>query len=473
MTPSKYAAIGTALLAACAPEGADTDDTASAVPEIADVLDCGTVGVAGGIGGGTDLQRQDLDETEFPDALCNDGTVGFFYFRPYEGVVNRDRWVIQLQGGGACANPTSCLARWCSVDTNFGMQGMTGTESPESGIRGDGILARRGDNPTGGFNQVFVRYCSSDAWAGTRRDAVVTGAHPVTGEDVTVRMHFGGARIVDAVLATLRQDGQDAPTYTLDGGSTALPDLDDAAIVVLAGGSAGGAGTIRNGDRVGEVLRAHNTACQGASCPLDYSLLVDSITGPSIEHYDYSATRLCTEFGVCSYEDHMSETREIGGFALYESIDEPSCASVHATDGALWKCADNGHVVRHHVTTPMIVRMGQTDSNLSADAVEAGYRVDGEPLDLATYARLVREDLAALAIPGNSEEGDSMSVAPAVFAPTCADHETLGNNASVYGVTIDVEGSPTDLFGLAATWRTGEPAVAIASGPADNSCADD
>src|SRR5690606_25252910 len=105
-------------------------DAASGTPWIQDVLDCGTEASAGGLAdGGTALQRVDLDPAIFPDAVCNDGTPGFFYFRPAGSEAARNRWVIQLQGGGSCANPSHCAKRWCSIDTAFGMTQMTATLS--------------------------------------------------------------------------------------------------------------------------------------------------------------------------------------------------------------------------------------------------------------------------------------------------------------------------------------------------------
>lgn len=163
---------------------------APAAPWIGDALDCGTPASAGGLGPGTELQRVNLDPAQFPDALCNDGTPGFFYFRPAATAAARDRWVIQLQGGGGCSNPDNCAARWCSVDTNFGETQMTATLSPPVGINGNGILARGGalgePNPLADGNQVFIRYCSSDGWAGTAGSVDVDGRHPISGAPVQI-----------------------------------------------------------------------------------------------------------------------------------------------------------------------------------------------------------------------------------------------------------------------------------------------
>src|ERR1051326_9566064 len=70
-------------------------------PIISEALTCGVFHGAGGIQPGNDLQRQNVDLTRFPKALCNDGSPGPFFFRPYEGEPNRNKWVVYLIGGGS------------------------------------------------------------------------------------------------------------------------------------------------------------------------------------------------------------------------------------------------------------------------------------------------------------------------------------------------------------------------------------
>lgn len=450
-------------------ETAETDDTTETptdtTPTIDEALDCGTMGDAGGIGGGTALQRVDLDLDRFPHAHCNDGTPGFFYFRPATSAETADKWIIQLQGGGSCDSGEACFERWCSVDTAFGMQGMTATASPVQGIRDGGILNRAMgvQNPLADYNQVFVRYCSSDTWSGTAGDVVLTAPHPVTGEDVTARLFFEGRNIVDAVLTTLRQDGAPALSYTLDGGSTALSDLDDATFVSLAGASGGGAGTIFNADRVGELLREHNTACQAGTCPLEYRVLIDSIFGPTRETLDYTQTPLCTELGLCDYAAHYSSVYSDGDWVMKGSIEEASCATYHAADGELWRCADAGHVVRNHVTTPLFVRMGLADSLISDSYVEPGFAYNGERVDIRLFGNLVAEQLVALTDPANAEEGDAFTVAPGVFGPACPRHETLSDDGSTYETTVNHTTEPTPMFRAIVGWLAGLSPVAVVS----------
>ena len=54
----------------------------SAAATLLDVLSCGRVGSAGGLGAGTDLIRHTINTGRFPAAVCNDGTPAVFYYGP-------------------------------------------------------------------------------------------------------------------------------------------------------------------------------------------------------------------------------------------------------------------------------------------------------------------------------------------------------------------------------------------------------
>ncbi len=443
-------------------------DASTAAPYIGDVLDCRAMGPAGGIGGGTDLQRVELDAAAFPEALCNDGTRAFFYFRPAANAASRDRWVIQLQGGGGCSSADDCARRWCSVETSFGAQGMTNLLSPNPGIRGNGILERGGaagvPNPVGDWNQIFVRYCSSDNWTGTAGAIDVDGHHPITGAPARFRIAFSGSLIVDAVLATLRKDGAAPPAYTLNGGNGDLPDLDDATGVLLAGGSAGGMGVTENVDRVREVLRAHNTACSGATCPLQYMGLIDSAFAVNPEDLDFSTTPMCLDNGICDYQTFQTMA---AAFSVQAPRLDESCATWHAEHAptTAWKCDDDGHVQRHHITSPILIRQGLGDANVAGHQIDSQFTVPGRGLlTQALFAELVAADLAAL--PGSTPE-EPFAQPPAVFAPPCDRHETLSDNVAIYETSLRAGGSSYLMFDVLANALIGRAPTTLVWGVGD------
>ena len=470
---------------AVADETAVTGETAAAeaevatpLPNISQVLDCGAA-PASGPGNSNELQRHQMDTAVFPDALCNDGSVAVFYYRPYVGEENKDRWLINLNGGGGCSSGQSCADRWCwcrSLEgangcpnaggtTNFSMANMN--SDTRASVSGDGIF-RRGDaghpNPIGNWNQVRVVYCSSDAWSGTRRDVALTGVHPKTGAPIEYAIHFLGAEILDAALATLRRDGVGALDYTF-GTTRAMPDLDDASEVIVSGDSAGGSGVITNIDRIAELLRANNTHCAGgAACPLVVRGLADAIVGPDISRLAFDTTTYF-RLGLENYDlftQYLAAVPDV----RQGSVHDTSCLDWHKANkpGTEGYCSDNSHVVRHHITTPFFVRMALLDSLISGNYIDNGYS-DPELglMTLQNFAVILQRELAAFPqLKSSAEEGAAMTVAPGVFAPACTHHDTIHSDAEVYGTTLTPAGdTPKALFDVFENWRSGTTPSAV------------
>ena len=76
-----------------------------------------------------------------------------------------------------------------------------------------------------------------------------------------------------------------------------------------------------------------------------------------------------------------------------------------------YQCSDDDHLIRHHVTTPMFVRMGQRDELIS-DGYVGSFSLPGAPaaMTLAEFAAVVRRDVAGLAnLRTTAEEGAATS----------------------------------------------------------------
>jgi hypothetical protein len=459
------------------------DTTPSGPPNIEQALDCGPA-PAVGPGNQGELQRYQIDTAIFPDALCNNGDAAVFYFRPaVDG--SRDKWLINLNGGGFCANGEGCAARWCGcrttsgpdgcpfaeTTTNFTMNNMNGDERARIGAAG---IFRRGDpqrpNPLGDYNHVRVIYCSSDVWSGTRRDVPFTTIHPKTGAEVSYSLHFLGSRIIDAVLAILRREAGATPTWTLGATPLDLPDLDDATEVVLSGGSAGGAGVIFNLDRVADHLRANNTACSDEACPLVVRGLIDAVVGPEIEPLDLSQSFLA-ELGGSSWEDYLAFLAAVRG-TNHGTLKDTSCVDYHRNlaigDAA---CLDEAHLLRHHITTPFFVRMALLDQLILSNYAEAGYR---DPVlgafTPAAFGQVLRRELEGFfELPAAAEEGPAMPVAPGVFAPACTKHDTLHDDGEVYDAAVAKDGADHTLFDVFEAWRRGETPSIVTTSRLDRS----
>jgi hypothetical protein len=451
-----------AFAAACTSEPSEEEVIEQALipPYIDNVLTCGRAALAGGLAPGAQLQRVDISLAEFPDARCNDGTPGVFFFRPAATPAGAAKWVIQLQGGGACRTPDDCAARWCRIGTNFGATQMTSDLAPANGIDGDGILYRGPAqvSPFEDANHVLVRYCSSDNWAGRSGPLGLNAAHPVTGNPISYSIDFHGADILDAVIAKLRQAGVPGLVYTIGGGNVALSDLDAASRVVLAGASAGGAGVIHNGDRLQAELAANDL--DGV---LDYRLLIDSIFGPNAEDLDWNPSTLCTQ-AVCDWSDIFLPMN-----IMFDRQGDTSCDAWHAANATEWMCDDTDHVIRHHVLAPMMVRMGLLDDLLSGNLIASGAADGaGNPITLAGFASLVTAQLLGLpqiAVAGQSEE--TAPVAPATFGPRCPKHETLSNNASTFNTRITKAGVALHMFDVWTNWVNGAANSQVVFAPGD------
>lgn len=173
------------------------------------------------------MTRYVIDQARHPQARCNDGTTPVFYHR--RGVGDGvDKWVLWFKGGGSCWSEASCADRgqnlmsatpWMHDDL---MELATkGNDASTDGSAG-GILSPDPEvNPDFyTWNHVYMVYCSSDNWAGTRPPSAQTG-----------NLHFAGHYITDAIMDAL-QDPTRIGTSTLR----------EATQILLTGSSAGAGG---------------------------------------------------------------------------------------------------------------------------------------------------------------------------------------------------------------------------------------
>lgn len=309
--------------------------------------------------------------------LCNDGSLPVAYFAPAYDIEdgtgpnpanpNANKWIIFLEGGGACANPASCGERFddgnhedkmgtsCTmiggvqrcgeeigVYASFPLPTDLGWVKQMEGFFGDynGMafddepFAREGEE----WNRLWLNYCSSDSWSGDGGYmGILPGATPFTHayeNEFVLQTSATGVYNPDAASPTLAVGNENGwcadidasttpPTFTNqnctdenlilfnghgivenalehftsagavepigdDGqlvymdGTTPYPDaefpgLDQAEVVVLAGGSAGGMGAWNNMDFVIDYVR---DLTGGEASTLDGRGFVDSLYSP-------------------------------------------------------------------------------------------------------------------------------------------------------------------------------------------------
>eukprot|EP00026_Physarum_polycephalum_P010839 Phypoly_transcript_11020.p1 GENE.Phypoly_transcript_11020~~Phypoly_transcript_11020.p1 ORF type:complete len:385 (+),score=54.55 Phypoly_transcript_11020:49-1155(+) len=126
-------------------------------------------------------------------AVCNDGSPAGFYFKPGTGS-GANVWLIHQEGGYCCYNEEMCLARAQATPV------LTSSKTwPDSVDMKEGIFADEQEfSPTFyNANKVYIGYCSSDYWAGTR------AANGTSGLDT---WNFMGHNITQAVIEDLVSD---------------------------------------------------------------------------------------------------------------------------------------------------------------------------------------------------------------------------------------------------------------------------
>ena len=452
---------------------------ASAQAGLRETFGDGQDGPAGGIGPGSDLLRKTVDQNVFPRARCNDNSPAIFYYRPATRPQDADKWLIHLQGGGSCGTGMNCAERWFSVNTNFGARNMTSEGFP-AGTGANGIFDK--DNPTNpfaGFNHVYVHYCSSDTWAGTRENVPLVGIDYgllAGGEGLPCAeqytISFLGRPIFDAVIDTLRRNGVPPTVYAKpDEPARLLPDLDTASVVVLSGGSGGGMGVINNLDHLRSTLPGEMRVVG----------LTDSAFRPSKEGMDLSQTSLCVSKQACDVVGQNKWDYEEGSFHLWGAKfgSDDSCFSYHTADP--YQCADTNHILTDHVTTPYFVRMDLIDKNAVLDYQEQGIFIAGtpdpepgtpehEPLSEQEFAEASRRGILALAVSRRTAH-EPGGVEPGAFAPACRQHDELRNDAGVYRTSVRGRGGRLEMFDVFRAWVDGRrPAILAADSPNDSVC---
>lgn len=425
-------------------------------------LSCGRPGEAGGLAAGTDLDRVTIDNRRYPEAVCNDSTPGVYYVSRYTREEDRNKWVIFLQGGGGCGGGQECANRWCSAGTNFGMDKMSSSLSKPS-INGNGVFDRRESNRFGSWNQVLVYYCSSDNWAGNKLNHL--SASGGSGTTIAYDIQFRGAKIVEAVIDTLRKPsaGRVRIVRQEAAATPGLPDLDEATAVLLGGSSAGGGGVRNNADKVGTILRANNVHCSGSSgCSLIYRAAVDASFGPESEDLDFTRSTFCaSDPTLCSYAGVFTTRYESVAVGTWGAQMDDSCVAWHQTNapGTEWRCADGEHVFANHISSELFARQDLQDQLLTGNFVEAGL---GSAED---FGRLQEADLREFpSIQARAEEGPSAAggKSVAVFAAQCTDHESFTNNRGFYNVKVTQNGVPYSFHDVLWNWWSGAfPQVVI------------
>lgn len=202
---------------------------------------------------------------EYPLALCNDGSPAVYYFS--SGDPQSRIWLVYLEGGMWCWDHESCRPGLHGVSSSNSFprteQAMALWASKQHGI------FEATSSPFAHAHIAYVRTCSNDAFLGDSSP---------TENDKSLRWHFRGKRIIDAVFADLRK-------------STNLGDRSEDR-VVYGGCSAGARGALMSLDYVASTLAGRAKVFGLFDSPLWVPILPLGPSVVSFEHQTRKATAL-------------------------------------------------------------------------------------------------------------------------------------------------------------------------------------
>lgn len=231
-----------------------------------------------------------LNASEYPDALCNDGTLAAYYFRPAAEESSASSWVISFEGGGECTTQVNCEAR---LNTQLGSSSKFYLKATQQQL----VSPNPEENPDlHSWNQVRIKYCSSDLFLGTMRalDSPEWG---------TVR--FSGYHVVMSVLDHLAKTRE----------------LDSASHVVLTGESAGGMAVFAFLDELAERLPQAR------------------VVGVPIAGYYWDNKINYTGAGATSWSIDFSDDGFKAHTELWRAHLPSRCTASPDADGRPWVCA--------------------------------------------------------------------------------------------------------------------------------------
>ncbi|XP_052873832.1 palmitoleoyl-protein carboxylesterase NOTUM [Anopheles cruzii] len=285
---------------------------------------------------------------------CNDGSQAGFYLRKSPG---SRRWVVFFEGGWHCYDHKSCRTRWLKQ-----RHLMTSVQWPETRDVGGLLSAHPSENPYWyNANHVFVPYCSSDSWSGTK-------VRPDTRDG----LRFMGSLIVRQVMSDL---------VPLGLGHSQGADL------LMAGSSAGGLGVMLNLDKVRTLLQSERG--------LKVSVRGVSDSGWFLDREPYTP-------GAVAASEAVRQ-----GWKLWDGALPQACVAEHPKEP--WRCYF-GHRLYNTLKSPLFVFQWLFDeAQMRADSV--GAPVTPQQWDyIHDMGGALRE---------------SLSNVSAVFAPSCIGHSVL------------------------------------------------
>ncbi|KAK3712393.1 hypothetical protein RRG08_002723 [Elysia crispata] len=326
-----------------------------------------------------------------------------YYIRRSRG---SDKWIVFLEGGWYCFDHMSCSERSRVMPDYMSSRNWPRYRS------GSGILSWDPEENPYYFhaNIVYIPYCSSDSWTGTRNSTT------------SMKFSFMGSLILDEVFNELLKKG-----------------MRRAQTVLIAGTSAGATGVLVNIDRISALIHAKKSS-------VDVRGLVDSGWFLDMEPFK---EKLCRDAFTCSPIAGMQR-----GVQVWNPRLPKQCVDTHPKE--IWRCYF-GRRVFPSIKTPVYIIQNLYDA--------AQIQVSNVLEEQHTWPRGdLSSDQWRYLLDLGQQVKDTLKNVSAVFAPGCVSHEIL-NKPEWHNVRIE----GTSLAESIYCWETRHSSLSSCQQPSMNS----
>jgi hypothetical protein len=266
-----------------------------------------------------------IDPALDPAALCVDGTLPAYWYRPGTGS-GINEWVIWFGGGGACDSQADC-AVYISKNGSPVLVSSNGF-GPTSG---KGITsAASSTNPAlYNANMIYLHYCSADTWVGNQ-----LGVGPYNPNDSST-WNFEGRRNAVAFIESLME---------------AYPGLNTASQIILGGDSSGGVGVTEVANDILPLLPAvpPKVLVNDAGFMFDIGQYDAAVPAPHIYPYtpDY-------------FESDIQQR-----FVYWNAHGDSVCDALATTPTQHGNCYNTAYILQNgFITIPTFVGISQLDTS--------------------------------------------------------------------------------------------------------------
>ena len=309
----------------------------------------------------------------YENERCLDGSKFGYYIRRSKSIVNSNKWIFLLEGGGLCVEPIDCIMRK-NTDEGSSLY-WSNTFIPGTDGMKDILLDDIDANPSFyDYNHVYLKYCSGDTWTGARTSFDRFG------------LWFSGHSNIRAVVHHLNE----------------TENLQNATHILLTGLSAGGIGVHNNADYFRDKWISHSTIFRAASVAGFY------FPGPVVAYPEYA-------LNVTVPLNNLATKYMTSWFG---SVLDESCL-MNTPERYQHRCWDS-HYLYKHIDTRLFVIENRFDESQIHDVLLCPFdHIENNSTDgfIKWFGNTMSEGLK------NTVQSDlGIKKGDGLFVPSCLDH---------------------------------------------------